>query len=218
MSVQEASANVLTSLQAIPTSELPDDLMLRRISVAEYHEMIRAGILKSGDPIELLEGWLVQKMAKNPAHRIATNKLAQQLNQLIVSDWHVQQQDPITLSDGEPEPDLAIIRGDTEDYIENHPGPSDVAIVIEVSDATINRDQGTKKRTYAQNGIVEYWIVNLIENRVEVYKDPSSTGQRANYQSKVDYKAQERLPVILEGRVIGEILVSDILPKLKKQD
>lgn len=217
MSVQETVASLSTTRQAIPTSEIPDDLMLRRISVAEYHEMIRAGILQSGDPVELLEGWLVEKMAKNPAHRIATNKLAQQLNQLIVSDWHVQQQDPITLSDGEPEPDIAIIRGDTEDYTENHPGPSDIAIVIEVSDATINRDQGTKKRTYAKNGIVEYWVVNLIEARIEVYSAPISTTQFPTYQYQANYNVQDRVPVALEDKKIGEILVSDILPKLRNK-
>lgn len=75
MLIQDTVANQSTESKAIPTSEIPDDLMLRRISVLEYHEMIRAGILQSGDPVELLEGWLVEKMSKSPVHRIVTQRV-----------------------------------------------------------------------------------------------------------------------------------------------
>ena len=215
MLIQDTVANQSTESKAIPTSEIPDDLMLRRISVLEYHEMIRAGILQSGDPVELLEGWLVEKMSKNPSHRIATNKLAQQLNRLMPAGWHVQQQDPITLSDSEPEPDLTIVRGNTEDYDVGHPGPSNIALVVEVSDATINRDQGTKKRLYAKNGIVEYWLVNLIEGRIEVYTQPLISASRPDYQYQINYYVPDAVPFLLDSVRIAEIPVDEILPRVK---
>src|SRR6476469_4194244 len=76
-----------------------------RLTVAQYHEMIRRGILAADDPIELLEGWLITKMSKNPPHRIATKKLLRALERLIPSGWYVDSQEPITTIDSEPEPD-----------------------------------------------------------------------------------------------------------------
>ncbi len=174
--------------------------------------MIRVGILQSGDPVELIEGWLVQKMSKNPSHRIATSKLGQILSRLVPDGWYVQQQDPITLSESEPEPDIAIIRGIPDDYYERHPGADDVALVVEVSDATINRDQGTKKRMYAEGQIKEYWLVNLIENRLEVYSQPYRSTTNADYEVLTIYAANEALPLKIDGLRIEEIRVSDILP------
>ena len=116
-----------------------------RMSVAQYHRLIRLGVLTDDDPIELLEGWLVQKMPKKPPHRVATGLLHEELTLLLaraqlLNGWHVASQEPLTTGDSEPEPDIAVVRGQLRDYLKRHPGPKDVALVVEVADATVRRE------------------------------------------------------------------------------
>lgn len=81
------------------------------LSVAQYHELIRAGILTEDAPVELLEGRLVTKMPKDPPHRLATGLLREALQKVVPEGWYVDSQEPVTLSDGEPEPDVMVVRG-----------------------------------------------------------------------------------------------------------
>lgn len=189
----------------------PDDFIWR-LSVAQYHEMIRSGILTADDPVELLEGWLVYKMPKNPRHRIATRIALKALEAAIPEGWYVDAQEPITLADSEPEPDLAVIRGDTRLYRDRHPGPIDVALIVEVADATLERDRGVKMRVYARAGIPIYWIINLIEGVVEVYEEPLrfGSGDDAAYQVRLVYQLSDLVPVIIEGNEVGRIAVREL--------
>ncbi|HLG16989.1 MAG TPA: Uma2 family endonuclease [Blastocatellia bacterium] len=139
----------------------PDDLIWR-LSVEQYHDMIRAGILTPDDPVEMLAGWLVYKMPKNPPHRIATKLALQALEAVVPAGCYVDSQEPITLDDSEPEPDVMVVRGDTRQYRERHPGVDDVVLIVEIADTTIERDRGVKKAVYARAGIPVYWIVNLL--------------------------------------------------------
>src|SRR6266404_5283681 len=135
--------SVLTPTMPALTPRLPavpEDHILR-LSVEQYHGMIRGGILTDDDPVELLEGWLVTRMPKNPAHRIATRLLQEALEKLIPQGWYAERQEPITTADSEPEPDVAVIRGDTRQYTEEHPGPQNLALVAEVADTTLRRDR-----------------------------------------------------------------------------
>src|SRR6516162_702549 len=84
---------------------LPGELLFR-LSVDQYHEMIQAGILRSGDPVELIDGYLVLKMTKNPARRIALGSTRDQLLKLIPPGWFVDTQEPVTTEISEPEPDV----------------------------------------------------------------------------------------------------------------
>jgi len=111
-----------------------------RLSVAQYHEMIRAGILAEDDPVELLDGCLVQKIIKNPPHCLATGLVRDALEKALPEGWHVKSQDPITLAASEPEPDVTVVRGSRRDYADRHPGPADVALVVEVADTGLQRD------------------------------------------------------------------------------
>src|SRR5262245_39077842 len=147
---------------SLPPAPVPDDPVWR-MSVEQYHAMIHAGILTEEDPVELLEGLLIAKMSKNPAHSTAKRLLLQALLRTLPPGWFVDEQEPITTPDSEPEPDLAVTRGTPRDYQDRHPGPQDVALVIEIADATLKRDRGRKKRLYARAFIREYWIVNLID-------------------------------------------------------
>jgi hypothetical protein len=87
--------------------------------------MVRTGILTSDDPVELLEGWLVWKMPKNPAHRMTTRLTEKAFTDILPSGWYVDTQEPVTLDDSEPEPDVSVVRGSTRDYADHHPGQKD---------------------------------------------------------------------------------------------
>jgi Uma2 family endonuclease len=141
-----------------------------QLSVEQYHEMIRTGILTEDDPVELLDGWLVPKMPKNRPHSIATQRTRQALEQAIPTGWYVEAQEPVTLSRSESEPDAAVVRGSPERYPDAPPRPEDVGLVVEVANSTLHRDRTTKKRLYAEAGIPVFWIVNLLDRQVEVYR------------------------------------------------
>ncbi len=189
-----------------PLFPLPD--FVWKFSVDQYHEMIHAEILGEDDPIELLEGVLVTKMPKNPQHSLVTHLIREALARLISLGWCVNTQEPITLADSEPEPDVAIIQGSPRQYADRHPGAEDTALVIEVADSTLSRDRGLKKRIYARAGIPLYWIVNLAERKIEVYSEPSGS----DYQQRQDFESDAEIPVLIEGNELGRITVSDLLP------
>jgi len=190
---------------------VPSDLIWR-FSVREYHDMIRTGILTEGDPVELLDGWLVTKMMKNPPHSAATDLVRYALEQIVPKGWYVRSQDAITLATSEPEPDVVVVRGDPRAYVDRHPGPEDVALVVEVADASLQRDRTFKKRLYAQAGIPVYWIVNLIERRVEVYTDPSGASDQPDYRQHRTFGNSEELPLLVDRREVGRIAASAMLP------
>ena len=190
---------------------VPPDVIWR-LSVDQYHAMIHAGILTDDDPVELLEGWLVAKMPKNPPHRAVTRLLRQVLERLVPAEWYVDSQEPITTDDSEPEPDVVVVRGETRHYLDRHPGPNDVGLVIEVADTTLQRDRGFKKRLYARAGIPVYWIVNLSDNQCEVYTEPSGPEPQPDYRQRQDYGASDVIPVVLAGIEVGRIAVRELLP------
>ena len=182
------------------------------LTVEQYHAMIRGGILESGAPIELLEGWLVTKMTKNPPHSAATARTRRQLDAILPEGWSVETQEPLTTADSEPEPDVAVIRGLREDYVEAHPGPNDVGLVVEVADSSLQRHLSWKKHIYASAGISVYWIVNLIDRQVEVFTNPSGPGPRADFATSQVFRPGDEVPLRLEGKEIGRIAVAELLP------
>jgi Uma2 family endonuclease len=198
-----------TTLGDGKSAGVPTDLILR-LSVDQYHQMVRAGILTDDDPVELLEGWLVSKMPKNPAHRAATRLTQKALELAIPAGWYVDSQEPITTQDSEPEPDVMVVRGETRHYLDRHPGPQDVALVVEVAEATLERDRGSKKRVYGRAGIPVYWIVNLLDRRLEIYTDPTS--EEPGYGQRVDYSPPDEAPLTIDGREVARVRVGDLLP------
>lgn len=183
-----------------------------QLSVKQYHEMFHAGILGNDDPVELLDGWLVTKMMKNPPHCVATELVRQALDHVLPEGWHVTSQSPVTLAASEPEPDVMIVRGHLRDYGARHPAPHEVALVVEVADASIQRDEVLKKRIYAQAGIPAYWIVNLLQRRLEAYSDPSGAAEQPDYRARRDYAPGDSVSLLIEGREAARIAVGDLLP------
>lgn len=182
-----------------------------RLSVAQYHDMIQSGILTDDDPAELLEGWLVTKMPKNRRHTLSTRRTRAALAEIIPTGWYVDSQEPITTEYSEPEPDVLVVRGSDSDYIERHPYPAEVALVVEVADATLHRDRSLKQRIYASAGIGTYWIINLPESQLEVYADPGGSGEGASYAKRTIYKAPDSVPVAIDGVEVGKVAVQSLM-------
>jgi Uma2 family endonuclease len=190
---------------------VPDEPVWR-LSVDQYHAMIRAGILTDDDPVELLEGFLVAKMAKNPPHILAKRLFRRALEQVIPASFFVDEEDPVTTDDSEPEPDVAVFRGTPRDYPDRHPGPQDTALVVEISDSSLGRDRNRKKRIYARASVPVYWIVNLVDRQVEVYTDPTGPADKPDYRQRKDHGPAETVPVVVDGREVGRLTVGDLLP------
>jgi Uma2 family endonuclease len=197
----------------IPPSPSPEPVF--RLSVDQYHTMIDAGVLTDDDPVELLEGILVFKMPKKPAHRLALRKLASAIEAILPSGFFLQVQEPITLDTGEPEPDAAVVRGAEDDYAERHPGADDVPLVVEVADTTLARDRGIKLRSYAAAGIPIYWIVDLVGRSVEVYTEPNHDQAHPAYNHVRVFHEHESAPLVLFGKEIGQIPVARVLQRLR---
>jgi Uma2 family endonuclease len=191
---------------AVPTEPI------LRITVEQYHDMIKKGILAEDAPVELLEGWLVPKMSKNPPHLVATVLTRSALDQLLSEGFYVQVQDPVTTDDSEPEPDIGVVRGKPRDFSQRLPRPADMGLVIEVSESSLTRDRTIKKRIFARAQIPVYWIINLVDRQLEVYTDPSGPGDQPDYRQRRDYGPADLVPVVLDGKEIGRLPVRDLLP------
>ncbi len=194
--------------------EIADDAPepIWRLSVDQYHEMIRAGILTDEDPVELLDGCLVTKMPKNPPHNKYSRLVRDRLFSISPPGYYADSQAAMTLATSEPEPDAMLVRDDGNGFGDSNPGPRDVALVVEVADTSLRRDRGIKRRLYAEAGIPAYWIVNLVEGCLEVYTEPSGPVEKPDYAHKEVLRPGDSAPVMIEGREVGRVAVQEILP------
>ena len=192
-----------------PERSQPD--IFWRMSVETYHQLIETGAFHPEEKVELIHGLLIKKMPKKPAHAKATQKLMILLGMLIGLDqgWFLSIQDPITLTDSEPEPDIAVVRG-SPDEIKGHPTGKDIDLIIEISDSSLDYDSTVKKRLYGLNNIPEYWIVNLTKQQIERYTDPFATEDEAGYKHQALYLKEDTCPLWLNREEKGTIPVEKI--------
>jgi Uma2 family endonuclease len=183
-----------------------------RLSVEQYHTMIECGVLTEDDPVELLEGWLIPKMPKNAPHVMANELTRDALAALLPEGWFLNAQQPITLANSEPEPDITIVLGSRRDYPDRLPYAADIALVVEVSDATLQRDREWKRRLYAEARIVRYWILSLLDQHLEVYTAPEGEGDDARYAQRTIYRPDDSAPVVIGEREVGRLRVKSLLP------
>jgi Uma2 family endonuclease len=200
------------SPQAPPLPLLGTLAGFRRFSVAEYHRLTEIGILTEDDNLELLEGYLVHKMARNPPHDGTLHRAQKRLARILPPGWDLRQQAAVTLPDSEPEPDLAIVRADPDEYLHRHPGAADVGLIVEVADATLAGDRADKGRIYARAGLPCYWILNLVHRQVECYTNPSGPVATPGYGQRQDLRPGDSLTLTLDGAAVTVIPVQDLLP------
>jgi Uma2 family endonuclease len=178
-----------------------------RLTVEEYERLAGAGVLD--DPrVELIDGYLVKKMSKNPRHIWVVDLLVETLKAML-SGWWCRKEDPVRIPRfDEPEPDVTVVRGSRDDYRSRIPEPGEVALVVEVAETTLDRDQGKKWDAYAHGRIPVYWIVDLVHRQVEVHTDPGPGG----YKSYQVFASGQEIPVMINGVEVGRIAVAAILP------
>ncbi|MGE3818334.1 MAG: Uma2 family endonuclease [Isosphaeraceae bacterium] len=163
----------------------------------------------------LWDGQIVQKaadMSKNPPHVTASNLLLTLFVKLTPDGYFVEHEQPVLLGrDRVPEPDFKFVRGNPRDYGERTPTFQDVPLIVEVADTSLADDQGVMLRAYAEAGIPVYWVVNVPKGRIEVYGGPSGPSPSPSYQEHRIFSRGEQAPVVLDGREVGRIAVSDVL-------
>ncbi|MDR3618466.1 MAG: Uma2 family endonuclease [Paludisphaera borealis] len=175
------------------------------MTVDQYDEAARLGVLD--DPrVELINGLMVRKKAKSPIHSSTLGVLDEALRPLIPKSWYVRIGRPIRLPTYD-EPDLAVLRGKPGDYRSRHPGPEDVAMVVEVSETSLRIDRGDKLRAYARAGIAHYWIINLVDRRIEAYREPGPNG----YGASTTHDRSSEAPVVIDGVELGRIAVGEVV-------
>lgn len=181
---------------------------VHRFSVAQYRRWTESGRFSEDDNIELLEGWIVDKMAKNPPHDSRVMWTQSLLQPLLPVGWHCRNQCSLDTEDSVPEPDLAIVRGSILDYQDRHPQAADTALVIEVADTSVTIDR-SKRHIYARAGVPEYWIINLAESRLEVFRSPQVAGSQADYSENLTLGCDDVIELMSTGRTLA---VSQLVP------
>jgi Uma2 family endonuclease len=170
----------MTTTQALPVPVAEDTILatnLKYWTVQEYHHMSELGILDASDRTELINGKIVLKSAKTAFHVIALRLLASFLEESLDESVLVRTQDPILLDDfSEPEPDLAIVKGTMFDYADRHPSPEDVYLVVEIADSTLKKDCEVKDKLYARSNIADYWVIDVKNRQVHIFRTPTPTG------------------------------------------
>jgi Uma2 family endonuclease len=201
-----ATASLTQTAPGLATLALP---ALYRMTVDEFERI--AGSLDD-DHVELIDGYIIGRGEMKPAHALAAELTRASLQPLIPVGWHLREDKPVRIPEfNEPLPDFSVARGVARDYANRHPGPGDVALLIEIADASLPRDRGEKLISYALSGVPVYWIVNLIDRQIEVYSLPSSQG----YASGVLFShfiSPCRVPVVIDGAEVGRVELTDLLP------
>lgn len=185
-------------------------IQTKRWTRQEYDRMAELGLFSQDDRVQLIEGDILTMTPQNSPHAAAIGKTQRALERLFGPNVWVRVQMPLIVDpDSEPEPDLAVVPGAPADYRDEH--PRNAMLVVEVSDSTLPLDRDRKRAIYARAGIPEYWIVNLVEHRLEIYRDPiGSAGQPARYQVSRKAAPTEVVSPLSVPHV--SIAVTDLLP------
>jgi len=153
----------------------------------EYDRLIRGGMFHPEERLELIEGEIIQMSPQGSHHATAVTLVENALRTVFGKNYVVRVQMPLAISsDSEPEPDIAIVTGAPRDYCEEHPTTAE--LVVEIADTTLSYDRTRKSALYAQAGIQEYWVLNLLNRQLEVYRQPhagqSTTSSYQNHEVK----------------------------------
>ena len=183
------------------------DLKNRRFTVTEYHQMAQAGILGEDDRVELIEGEIVEMTPIGARHAECVDRLADTFIRAFGGAARVRVQNPVGLGErSEPQPDVALVRRKPGFYASGHPTPGDVLLLVEVADSSADPDRRVKVPLYARSGIHEVWLVDLEQDTITIYRDPTPDGYR---NARVARRGDELAPAAFPDRALA---VADILP------
>lgn len=184
----------------------------RRWTRAEYDRLIELGIFQPGDPIELIGGELMVAEPQSAEHYTAIRKCAKALEAAFGPGWEVRTEGPINLDDeSEPEPDVAVVPGSLDDYSRAH--PSRPVLTLEISLSSLMVDRVRKGSLYARAGLADYWVLNLVNRTLEVYRGPV-----ADAEALFGWRYARREVLAASGRVAplaapaASVAVAALLP------
>lgn len=185
-----------------------------RFSLEQYHEMIERGIFQEDERVELLKGVMVGKPPIRKRHRTVVTHAAELLAAKLPPGWHLMVQQPVTLGNSEPEPDLTVVEGRSLDYRDRDIGAANLGLVVEVADVSLARDLAIKLPLYASCGVTLFWLVNLVGNCIEVYSAPvAATGnETARFQSRQVVSQSDFVELTLAGQDWGTWAAAEFLP------
>ncbi len=169
----------------------------RKFTIEEYHKLIDLGFFPENQRIELIRGEILEMPPKRTIHSVCNSLLWKQIYELIGKQAEIRVQEPIILPlNSEPEPDLVIAQKKTDNYLSGHPHVEDIILIIEISDSTLKYDRETKLSLYAEARINYYWIINLVDNRLEAYTNPFSDSQgNFDYRNKSIFLPDEKINI-----------------------
>ncbi|MEG4393041.1 Uma2 family endonuclease [Microcoleus sp. BROC3] len=171
----------------------------KRFSIAEYHRLGELGFFAPDERVELIRGEIIIMAAKGRLHSVCNSLLLEELVILLARRARLRVQEPIILSDdSEPEPDVVIARNRDDNYLSSHPEPADIFLVIEVSDFTLKYDRTTKLALYAEPGISNCWIFNLVDNELEMHSEPYQK-QNGSYSYQLQRVVLPNQTVVIPG-------------------
>jgi Uma2 family endonuclease len=192
-------------------SALEREATTRRWRRAEYERLVDLGVF-AGEHLELLEGVLVVREPQGSPHAAITAQVARVLSAKFGAGWHTRVHSPLALGEhSEPEPDVAVVAGDPGDYFDAH--PSTAALVVEVADSSLRLDRRFKAAVYAEAGLREYWIVNLVDRAVEVHRAPQPADDPADgwtYRSVAILRRPATVAPL--AAPAAEVPVADLVP------
>ncbi|MBD2774495.1 Uma2 family endonuclease [Iningainema tapete] len=188
----------------------------KRFTIAEYHRLAELGFFGEDERVELIKGELFQMPAKGTQHSTFNRRLIRELSRLLGDRATIQSQDPVVIpNNSEPEPDIAILRNREDDYLDAHPNPSDVLLLIEIADSSLKYDQEVKLPIYAEGGISDYWIFNLVDNFLEFYSEPYQVQGKFGYRRKLIFLPHESVNLPFFPDLV--IHLSKVFPQVKHQ-
>ncbi len=184
----------------------------RKWTRLEYERLVEAELLGPEDRIELLGGQMIVKEPQYSPHATAIQLVQRTLDRAFGPGWSVRPLLPIALAeDSEPEPDVCVVRGNPRDYRDTH--PESPVLIVEVSLSRLGFDREHKGSLYARAGITDYWIVNLPDRRVEIYREPVPDGAAFfgwRYGHSATLGPDQRIAPL--AAPAAEIAVADLLP------
>ncbi|MEG5065684.1 Uma2 family endonuclease [Microcoleus sp. B3-A4] len=184
----------------------------KRFSIAEYHRLGELGFFAPDERVELIRGEIILKTTKSTFHSVCNSLLLGELYPLLRKRAMVRGQEPIILSDdSEPEPDVVIARNRSDNYLYSHPQPAEILLVIEVSDSTLKYDRTTKLSLYAETGISNYWIFNLVDNQLEMHSEPYQK-QNGSYSYQLQRVVLPNQTVVIPGFPEFSLDLSSVFP------
>lgn len=155
------------------------------ITAQEYFRMGEHGILDADARVELLEGELIDMPPIGPPHASSTTRLVRLFSECAKDQAIVSSQNPVLLGDlSAPEPDIALLKYRDDFYASGHPKPDDVLLVVEVADISLSHDRHRKLPLYARFGIPEAWLVDIINRRIDIHRDPDDGRYTTQFRLK----------------------------------